>query len=223
MSSARPSAWREGTTLVFSAASGPEWAWSAPWMSAFVLTLAAAALWSPNFLGLLPIVLATVAHELGHAGMAWFQGVAVTRIEIGLWTGFVHLPRPGDPVFSKILVAGPVAHAAWGLATMALAWWLAPGWALVGGFVVFHAVGNLAPNHTYGPNDGAQLLELWLARGPPWARGVVVVGLGLALLVAAAVLMPRADVPTWVSAAFGLMGLLGLIGGADLLRATVHR
>ncbi|MEQ1505639.1 MAG: M50 family metallopeptidase, partial [Myxococcota bacterium] len=113
---------------------------SAPWLAAAVGTAAFAVVWHPNFVLAVPLVLATAVHELGHAAAARALGVGVHRIEVGLLTGRVRLSAlPDDASLAKLTLAGPAAHAALGLATLALGG-VGRHWLVIGGFVVLHAL-----------------------------------------------------------------------------------
>jgi hypothetical protein len=165
---------REPGWVVVVAPDRPEVAFSVPWAVASSATLLATGFWHPVFAVGLPFLAATAVHEAAHAAAARWHHVGVSRVEVGLLEGRVWLVgQPPDRQWVHIVLAGPLAHAAFGVVLLPLGWW---AWELValGGLIALHGLGNLAPRVDGDRwSDGQVLAELWLSRLPPWVRGGV--------------------------------------------------
>jgi hypothetical protein len=208
---------REPGWVVVVAPDRPEVAFSVPWAVASSATLLATGFWHPVFAVGLPFLAATAVHEAAHAAAARWHHVGVSRVEVGLLEGRVWLVgQPPDRQWVHIVLAGPLAHAAFGVVLLPLGWW---AWELValGGLIALHGLGNLAPRVDGDRwSDGQVLAELWLSRLPPWVRGAWVTALSGALLAGAAWGAWSTEVPWPIVLFMGVGGLAGAVGGVDL-------
>lgn len=196
-------------------------AFSAPWLVTLGAVLFGTLRWDFHLAVLLPLVLATAAHEGGHVVAAGWLGIPLRRVEIGLLEGRVWLvDRPPARLYARVLVAGPLAHGLAGLATAAIGLWGGRSWVGIGALITLHALSNLAPRLLADGtlNDGGQLAELWLAgRDPRW-RGVLVLAISASLIGMAGLAALSDEASAWIPAGLALCGVIGAVGGIDLLR-----